>query len=230
VNAFQVYTNPATSQQVLRRPDLRYSTLNRVDGSGHADYDGQSLSWTWKRNEQSLLNASYTHSRAEDNFTDWTSDFTPQNTFDPASEWGPSLQNQSHRLSIAAVWAMGHQGSPLRRDWTFSGILHWASGRPFTRLVGADANYDGDGTSDRPAGSGRNSEATPSTATVDLRASRTFIFSGSKLEILLDVFNLFNRSNVRQVQNVHASITPPYGTPIRYGPKRQLQFGVRYSF
>lgn len=230
VNAFQMYLNPATSQPVLRRPDLRYSTINRVDGTGNADYDGQSLSWTWKRNERFLLNASYTHSQAKDNFTDWTSDFTPQNTFDPSSEWGPSLQNQTHRLSAAAVWATGHDGSLLRRDWTFSGILHWASGRPYTQLVGSDANLDGDGTSDRPSGIGRNSETTPSTATVDLRASRTFIFGGSNLELMLDVFNFFNRSNVLQVQNVHASITPEYGTPTRYGPKRQLQFGARFRF
>ena len=230
VNAFQVYFNPATNQTVLRRPDLRYSTLNRVDGSGNADYDGQSLTWTWKRNERFFLNASYTHSQAKDNFTDWTSDFTPQNTFDPSSEWGKSLQNQMHRLSVAAVWAPGHEGSLLRRDWSFSGILHWASGRPYTQLVGSDVNLDGDGTSDRPAGIRRNSETTPSTATVDLRASRTFKFGGSNLELMLDVFNFFNRSNVIQVQNVHASITPPYGTPIRYGPKRQLQFGARYRF
>ncbi|MBL0209327.1 MAG: carboxypeptidase regulatory-like domain-containing protein [Holophagaceae bacterium] len=230
VNAFQVYFNPATSQPVLRRPDLRYSTLNRVDGSGRADYDGQSLAWTWKRSGQFLLNASYTHSHAWDNFTDWTSDFTPQNTFDPSSEWGPSLQHQAHRLSAAAVWSTGQEGPALRRDWTFSGILHWASGRPYTQLAGSDANYDGDGTSDRPAGVGRNSEATPSTSTLDLRASRTFSFSGSKLELILEVFNCFNRSNVLQVQNVHASVTPEYGTPIRYGPKRQLQFGARYKF
>lgn len=230
VNAFQVYLNPATGQPVLRRPDLRYSTLNRVDGSGRADYDGQSLSWTWKRNERFLLNASYTHSKTKDNFTDWTSDFTPQNTFDPSTEWGPSLQNQAHRLSAAAVWATGREGPMLRRDWAFSGILHWASGRPYTQLVGSDANFDGDGTSDRPAGIGRNSETTPSVATADLRVSRSFNFGGSNLELMLDVFNLFNRSNVFQVQNVHASATPEYGTPTRYGPKRQLQFGARYRF
>ncbi len=230
VNAFQFYSNAATGQQVLRRPDLRYSTLNRVDGSGNADYDGQSLSWTWKQNERFQLNASYTHSQARDNFTDWTSDFTPQNTFDPSTEWGQSLQNQVHRLSVASVWTTGHEGSLLRRDWTFSGILHWASGRPYTQLLGYDANYDGDGTSDRPPGIGRNSETTPSTATVDLRASRIFLFNGSRLELILDAFNFFNHSNLLQVQNVQASTTPPYGTPLRYGPKRQLQFGVRYRF
>ncbi len=236
VNAYHVYFNPATSQTVLRRPDLRYSTLNRVDGSGRADYDGQSLGWTWKLDARFLLNASYTHSQAKDNFTDWTSDFTPQNSFDPSSEWGPSLQNQTHRFTSTAVWFTGHEGSALRRDWTFSCILHWASGRPFTQLVGSDANLDGDGTSDRPAGLGRNSETTPSIATVDLRVARTIPFASSKLELMLDVFNLFNRSNVAQIQNVHqvqndlASFTPKYGTPTRYGPKRQLQVGVRYRF
>ncbi len=230
VNAYQVYVNPATSQPVLRRPDLRYSTLNRVDGSGRAEFDGQSLAWTWKRSERFLLMASYTHSQAKDNFTDWTSDFTAMNSFDPSSEWGPSLQNQTHRLSATAVWATGHGGSRLRRDWTFSGILHWASGRPYTQLAGSDLNLDGDGTSDRPSGIGRNSETMPALATLDARVSRTLALAHSKLELMLDVFNLFNRSNVAQLQNVRASSTPPYGTVTGYGPRRQVQFGARYRF
>lgn len=230
VNAFQVYFNPSTQQVVGRRPDLRYSTLNRVDGSGNADYDGQSLSWAWKRGENFILNASYTHSDAKDNTTDWTSDYTPQNSFDPASEWGPSLQNQKHRLSAAAVWATGHEGPAWRRDWTFSGILHWATGRPYTHLAGADNNFDGDGTSDRFGGLRRNSETTPSTSSVDLRASKRFAFDHTQLELLVEVFNFFNHSNVEQVQNVQISATQAYGTPTRYGPKRQLQFGARFTF
>ncbi len=230
VNAFQIYFNPATSQLVRRRPDLRYSTLNRVDGSGNADYDGQSLTWTWKRNERFQLNASYTHSVAKDNTTDWTSDYTPQNSFDPASEWGRSLQDQTHRFTAVALWASGHEGGAWRRDWRVSGILHWASGRPYSQLAGSDVNLDGDGTSDRPGGLGRNTEMTPSTATVDLRASRTFALGRTHLEILVEAFNLFNRVNVIQLQNVQTSESPAYGTPLRYGPKRQIQFGVKLKF
>ena len=229
VNAFQPYFNATTGQTVVRRPDLRYSTLNRVDGSGTAHYDGQSVTWTWKRGEHFLINASYTHSDAKDNFIDWTTDSPPQNTFDPASEWGPSLQNQKHRLTTSAVWATGHEGPDWRRDWIFSGILHWGSGRPYTQHVGHDLNGNGDGTSDRPAGVGRNSETTPSTSTVDLRASRTLTLGRAKLDLMFEVFNFFNSSNVLQLQNVLASSTE-YGTPTRYGPKRQLQFGARFNF
>jgi outer membrane receptor protein involved in Fe transport len=70
----------------------------------------------------------------------------------------------------------------------------------------------------------------PALATLDVRVSRTVALADSKLELMLDVFNLFNRSNVAQVQNVRASSTPPYGTATGYGPRRQVQFGARYRF
>lgn len=231
VNAYVIYVNPLVSAApIQRRPDLRYSTLNRADGSGETRHESQSLAWTWKPDSSLLLKASYTHSRTRDNFIDWTADFTPQNTFDPGSEWGPSVQDQRHRALVSGVWSSGAQANPWTRDWTFGWIASWASGRPYTRLAGYDRNYDGDGTSDRPEGVGRNSEHLSSTSQVDLRAGRAFRLGEGRLEATLEVFNLFNKGNVLEVQNNTASVQPPYGTPVRFADRRQFQFGVRYSF
>jgi hypothetical protein len=232
VNAYVLYVNPAAGvpAPIQRRPDLRYSTLNRADGSGETRHESQSLAWTWKPDARLLVKASYTHSRTRDNFIDWTADFTPQNTFDPGSEWGPSVQDQRHRFVGSGVWQSGDRASAWTRNWTLGWIATWASGRPYTKLAGYDRNYDGDGTSDRPEGVGRNSETLPSTARVDLRAGRSFRLGEARLEATLEVFNLFNKGNVLEVQNNTTSAQPAYGTPVRFADRRQLQFGLRYSF
>jgi hypothetical protein len=230
-NAYTLYFNPAVAPApIQRRPDLRYSTLNRAEGSGEVRHQSQSLAWTWTPAAALQVNASYTHSRTRDNFIDWTSDFTPQNTFDPASEWGPSLQDQRHRFLTSGVWRTGDRTNPWTRHWTFGWIARWASGRPFTQLAGYDRNYDGDGTSDRPEGIGRGSETLPAQSEVDLRAGRAFRVGGAKLELLVEVFNVFNKGNVLEVQATTTSAEPPYGTPTRFGSRRQWQFGVRYAF
>lgn len=230
VNAFQPYLNPATGQVVLRRPDLRYSTLNRIDGSGEARTESQSLAWTWRPSAALLVNAAYTHSRVRDNTIDWTSDFTSQNTFAPGSDWGPGYQQQSHRFVTSGVWSSGPRSNPWCRDWTLAWIAKWASGRPFSKLAGYDRNFDGDGTSDRPEGVGRTSETTPATKTIDVRVAKAFSFNAARLEFTVDVFNLANWGNILQVQNDLSSTTPAYGTPTVFGPRRQVQVGARYAF
>ncbi|MDE3245775.1 MAG: hypothetical protein KGN80_06775, partial [Acidobacteriota bacterium] len=231
VNAYVLYADPALGPApVLRRPDLRYSTLSRADGSGEVRHESQSLAYQWTPGGLLLIKASYTHSRTRDNFIDLTSDFTPQNSFDPASDWGPSYQDQRHRFLASGVWGSGDRRSPWLQAWTLGWIASWSSGRPYTRLAGFDRNLNGDGTSDRPAGVGRTSETLPSQREIDVRIGRSFRLASARLECTLEIFNLFNRGNVLEVQNNVSSLEPPYGTPTRFGPRRQMQFGLRYKF
>ncbi|MBI3131224.1 MAG: TonB-dependent receptor [Acidobacteria bacterium] len=228
VNAFVVYDNAGTP--VLRRPDLRFSSIILAEGSGESRYLAQSLSATWKPREAFSLQASYTHSKTEDNFIDYTTDFKAQDTFDVDSEWGPSYQDQTHRVVVSGVWMSSSQGSLWARDWTLAFIGRYASGRPYTKLLGYDQNLNGDATSDRPVGLGRNSETGPSTRNLDLRVARSFPLGATRLELRAEVFNCFNTTNVLLQQNDLASTTPAYGSPIAYGPKRQFQFGARLTF
>jgi hypothetical protein len=85
----------------------------------------------------------------------------------------------------------------------------------------------------------------PSTATVDLRASKRFHFGESmSIEVLGEAFNLFNRSNFTGITDTLYTFTaatntltfsPTYLTPttinntINYTP-RQVQIGVRFHF
>lgn len=231
VNAYVLHADPSLgAAPIRRRPDLRYSTLNRADGSGQVRHESQSLAYQWAPDGSLLFKASYTHSRTRDNFIDLTSDFTPQNSFDPASEWGPSYQDQRHRFLASGAWGSGDRANPWLKGWTIGWIASWSSGRPYTQLAGYDRNLNGDGTSDRPEGVGRTSETLPYQSAFDVRFGRSFHLAAAKLECTLEVFNLFNKGNVIEVQNNLRSIQPPYGTPTRYGPRRQIQFGLRYKF
>jgi hypothetical protein len=230
VNAFVLYEPDGATSPVLRRPDLRFGSIQRVDDSGESSYQGQTLQWRWRPSPALDLDLHYTHSRAEDNYIDWNPDYTVQNTFDPSQEWGPSYENQTHRAVAVVLWRSGSDRSPLLRNWTLSTDASWASGRPYTILAGYDRNMNGDGSSDRPAGVGRNSATTPSYSNVDVRVGRAFQVVRVRLEGMVDVFNLFNTTQVQAVQNDLASSQPPFGTPIAFYPKRQVQFGVRATF
>ena len=158
---------------------------------------------------------SYTLSKAEDNSTDFQSDFIPQNNgirprsgrptglplgFDPDAERGPATHDQRHRFVCSGLYQ-------LPWDLFVSAILTAASGRPFTPLAGADLNGDGNGgafppdrartnPADEATSVGRNSETTEGYLGLDLRVSKRFRFGQQgSIEAILDVFNLFNRVN-----------------------------------
>jgi len=229
VNAYVPYDIPALGVQIQRRPDMRFGSVQRIDGSGESRYFGQTIAWRWQSRDDLMLNASYTHGKAEDNYIDWTPDFQGQNSFDPTQEWGPSCEQQTHQALVSAVWR-SVSSQTLLKDWTASVIARYGSGRPYSRLAGFDRNMDGDGTTDRPEGVGRNRECLPATHTVDVRLARGFQVGSARFQATFDVFNLFNRANVLQVQNNLASTAPAYGTPLRFGSMRQLQFGLKADF
>ena len=121
-----------------------------------------------------------------------------------------------------------------------SGLLSLESGRPFNIFAGRDFNLDGNPNSDRPGLIGRNVYEGPGYASADVQISREFPFGGAaRLELLLDVFNLFNRLNVKDINTVWGSIdypgTPPppqlgFGSPRDVFNPRQMQFAAKLRF
>ena len=195
---------PGTSASVLQ-----YSSF------GETEYKGLTVSLNKRfRNRYQFL-VSYTLSKAEDNSTDFQSNFIPQNNgfgrdpgdktgvplgFNPDAELGPATHDQRHRFVMSGV-------QQLPWDLFVSAILTATSGRPFTPLAGADLNVDGNGgafppdrartnPADEATSVGRNSETTEGYLGLDLRVSKRFRFGQrGSIEAILDVFNLFNRVN-----------------------------------
>ena len=205
---------------------------------------------------------SYTLSKAEDTSTDFQSAFIVMNNgrgrdpnnltglpigFDPKSEKGAATQDQRHRLVVSGLYQFPWQIQ-------FATILTAASGRPYTPLAGVDLNGDGDGgafPSDRartnPADPTtsvrRNSQTMKSQFNVDTRLSKKFGFGGGKaIEAIVDVFNLLNRANYTEINNIFGTGAFPaapqkdaagrvtYGTYTEALPGRQIQLAAKIIF
>jgi hypothetical protein len=73
-------------------------------------------------------------------------------------------------------------------------------------------------------------------ATVDARVSRTIRIGPIQVEALVEVFNIFNRANFIDVQNVFGTGAFPQEPSATFGQftqadaARQLQLAVRVSF
>jgi hypothetical protein len=224
---------------------------------GQTWYSGLTVSATKALSNRYQFLVSYTLSKAEDNSTDFPSAFIPQNNgrgrdpadptglpigFDPDSERGPSLQDQRHHLVASGLYV-----APYAIN--ISAILTVGSGRPYNILAGADLNGDGDGgtipgpdrartdPADPSTSVGRNSGGMPTQATVDVRANKTMrIGDSARLEAIFEVFNLFNRANFTDINNVFGigryptNPLPGYGQFLQSGAPRQAQVALKMSF
>jgi hypothetical protein len=150
------------------------------------------------------------------------------------------LQDQRHRLVASGIYT-------LPANVQLSTIVTIASGRPYNILAGADLNGDGDGgafPSDRartnPADAtssvGRDNGNLPVQATVDLRAMKRFEVGRLKIDGIFEVFNLFNRTNYTDINNIFGVGAFPsqplstYGQFTQAGPPLQVQIAARVSF
>jgi hypothetical protein len=223
---------------------------------GRTWYSGMTLSAARRLADHYEFLASYTLSKAEDNSTDFPSAFLPQNNglgrdpqnpkglpigFDPDTERGPSLQDQRHHLVLSGMYAAPY-------GLTLSAIVTVASGRPYNILAGIDLNGDGDGgtipgpdrartnPADPGTSIGRNSGTLPTQATVDVRVNKTAPIGQARLEAIFEVFNLFNRTNFADVNNVFgpgaypSNPLPGFGQFLQTAPPRQVQLAVKIRF
>jgi len=222
---------------------------------GESSYRGLLLSLRRPFGDRFGLLASYTWSKADDLFDDFAfqqpmdrgDGRNPEDPaglplgFDPQSEKGPSLQDQRHRLVLSGVFTM--PGGLM-----LSGIVTAGSGRPYNILAGSDLNGNqdgGSGPSDRPwripgdqtTFIGRNTGRLPATMTVDLRVTRRLdLGDRTRLDLMVDAFNLFNRTNYTQINNVFGSGAyptdplPTFGQFTEAGPPLQVQLAARVSF
>ena len=245
-------------------PRRRPGDVNGVAGTSASVLQYTSFGETWysgvtasveTRGSRGTLRAFYTLSKAEDTSADFQSAFLPQDNgtgrdpsrpaglprnFSPDLERGPALHDQRHRF-VAAGQA--------RLPWKIAvgGVITAASGWPYNVLAGSDLNGDGDGgafPSDRarrnPADAatsvGRDSGRLPTQATVDLRIGRPIRFGRRSIDPVLDVFNLFNRTNFVDVQNIFGTGAYPaqpsstFGQFTQAAAGRQVQVGLRVSF
>jgi hypothetical protein len=127
-----------------------------------------------------------------------------QNSYNTASERGPSVTDQRSRLVFSWIadpkfFDREHPWmAKIFNDWKMAGVYTYGSGRPVDDRVTGDANQDGNYANDRLPGASRDSLVGPDYATTDLRLARRLFFGDRvKADLIVEAFNLLNRDNQR---------------------------------
>jgi len=248
----QLTANLTTSVNYLRvqgRELLRTVPLNGVfelQPTAASTYDGVTMSANRRLANEVAWSAAYTWSHARDSASDF--DEQPQNPRALGDEWSASRWDQRHRLVVNGLFDLPIGDEEDRRPGDVPGpwarafshievapILTIGSGLPANVTTGGDDN----GThafpfTARPAGVARNSFGLPGSASLDVRILKFFnVKPHGKLDLVVEAFNVLNRTNVTQVNAVYGPLPTPlrsFGRPIGAGPARQLQFSIDFEF
>ncbi|MFT4670175.1 MAG: outer membrane receptor for ferrienterochelin and colicin, partial [Ulvibacter sp.] len=175
------------------------------ENEGKSRYYAMSLNYQKTRGSDDYsYRLNYTLSSSK-NDTDGIN-FRPSDGNNYANEWGPSVNDRTHNINgIYSYYPF--KGTTL----TAAGLLQ--SGQPINRIpLGfgtTDLNGDGasfsdayQGNSDRFPGESRNNDRLPWSTTFDLGVQHQITISGNnKLELRVDIFNVFNAENLSGYSN-----------------------------
>jgi outer membrane receptor for ferrienterochelin and colicin len=203
------------------RLDPNFTQINEIQAEGRMNYRALQVGLQKRFRNSYALNLAYTLSDTKRD-TDGHQ-FRPQDPRDLAAEYGPSDIDARHNFAGSANWE------------AFWGIHLGLSGRflsalPYNVETGTDDNGDLS-VNDRPPGVSRNSEREESAWSMDLRLAKAFNLGNTRLEVIGEVFNLFNHSSRSGfVGNMQA---PNFGEATEVAesfPPRQVQLGFRLDF
>lgn len=210
-------------------------------GDGKASYDGINLSARIRR-DKFELQGFYTLSQAEGNVLGGADEFritnggyqsdwqnlasnASINSLDPqcGACFGPLNTDARHRLTI---------GGSYDAPWgvRVSGMLRYRSATPYTKINDGAVDLNGDGFRNdlAPGVSHVNSERGESFSQLDLRVAKTFTFGQFGLEVLAEMFNVFDAEN-GAVYDSSGATAAYAGDPLQ-GEQRLVQLGARFTF
>lgn len=154
----------------------------------------------------------------------------PANNYDLGPELGRADFDRRHRFAMTGILDL-----PL--EFRMGAIFAADSGAPYNIITGFDDNRD-TVANDRPPGVTRNTGQGPGFAQLDLRLTKLFrvprIMSRNpdrrpqSLEINMDVFNVFNRTNYGSYIGQLSS--PFFGRATSAKQPRLIQFSAKYVF
>ena len=205
------------------RPITAYANNNQYSSAAHSTYHGLHVSLVQRPAPWGSYRVSYTLSNAKD---DVGKDFStgPIDPFDLSKDWGRSDNDQRHRLVVnGAVHTSLESGTTL---WTHltngfqvSGTMQYYSALPLNITSGVTTIQ---GTAGRPIVAGafipRNAGVGPDFLSINLRLSRTVPIGRTRLEALVECFNLTNRENVLALNGNFGSGVYPTTRPPRSEP------------
>jgi hypothetical protein len=216
----------------LGRPNPNFANISRFGSLGRSRYDGLTVSGRAPVTGWGHARVSYTFGKSLD---DAGNAFfsTPQDNFDIGADWGPSDNDQRHRLVLSgALEAPSGSRLVILRRFQLAWVLTYGSPQPFNVVTGGDRNNDTN-VNDRPVGVARNTGEGFDYQSLDLRLGYRFRMGGVSAEASIDAFNVLNRPNLLFPNNTFGPGTTPlptFGLATVAADPRQLQLGVRVRF
>ncbi|MGI9067482.1 MAG: carboxypeptidase regulatory-like domain-containing protein [Pyrinomonadaceae bacterium] len=251
------------------RPNTAFAQITEVRSTISSKYSALVLQANRRMTNGLQFQVNYTLSRSYDNgqtSQTFVANNVPFNAFDQAAENSLSSFDRRRKFVASAVYqpnffkdGNSKVGRAILNGWTIAPILNAFSGQRNTASVSGTVNptnnfgiaggtqaggINGSNGSNRFAFLPRNYFKQPNIWYVDMRISRRFsITEGTKLELLAEGFNLFNRFQVTGVNTSLYSI-PSAGTNLTFNTafrtitgadstlfrERQVQLAARFEF
>jgi hypothetical protein len=196
---------------LVRRADPTRAADFVFESAGNSVYHGVAVSVNKRFSRYYQVIGSYTFSKVIGDADDVNFSLGPQDPTNVRADRALSSFDMRHRVSLAAIFESpysGGRGNPLYQralaGFYLAPIVTARSGFPFNIQTGIDVNLDNN-NNDRPFSVGRNTGLGPLFFSADLRVGRRIRFRADKpvgLELIFDAFNLFNRANFKEVNNV----------------------------
>ena len=195
-----------------------------------------------------MFTSSYTLSKVEEDAADFFSVSEPNDQNNLAAEKGPGAHDQRHVFAMSGVYA-------FKSGIQVGSIVRAASGIPVNFLWFDNNNHDGFGFNDRPDLGPNNTFAAPPADRpgnmprnfgrasgffqVDVRVAKNFDWGRYRLELIGEVFNVFNRTNfLFRAVSVSRTVNPEdvgksvedFARASEVFDPRQIQFGVKFDW
>jgi hypothetical protein len=259
--AGQTYLTPLF---VGARPKPEFAQLTEIRSDVYSKYHALVLQANRRLTAGLQFQTNYTLSRASDNgqsSVTFTTNNLPFDAFDQSAEDGLSAFDRRQKFVASVVYSPNpfDEGAAkhIFNGWTIAPILNAFSGQRFTGNISGNINpqsfgfasnqtpgggANGSGGANRFALVPRNFFKQPNIWYVDARLSRRFaITEGTRLEFLVEGFNVFNRTQVTTVQttlynlsgnvlNFNAPFASTTGADSTLFRERQVQFAARFEF
>ncbi len=203
--------------------------VTEIQSSVKSEYNALVLQFNRRFTDGLQVQASYTLAKSTDtnqNSATFTQNNSPLNVFDRSFDAGPSNNDVRHKFVVSAVFAptlyKGDANSIygyLLNGWQIAPVYAYYSGKPFDGNVlsttGASTSLNGTSGDTRFPLLSRNAFRLPSLSNLDTRISKRFRFTERyNLELLGEVFNVFNRTQVFAQNSGFLQISPTSGTPL----------------
>jgi hypothetical protein len=203
------------------RPIAAFDRILQFESSANSEFNGLTAQVNKRFSHNFQFSGAYTWGHVIDDAPDATAVvpvtddgkelYDPLN---PRADRSSGLNDQRHRLVLSGIWQLKYADSlptPVKAilgGWEISSIFTAQSGQPYSGLLNADLNRDGNSRSERTPGQERNSFRLPANYSLDPRFTKNIkITEQTKLQIFVEAFNILNHFNKYAVRTTQYAVS-----------------------